>query len=210
MKITQKIESNFYGEREIFLNEKGDQFSRISCGIGWPTGHRAGFAVALGESLFKDRAMKKSHYYVLGEHENFNPTDLLKKCLIWQREIYVGKFYADTKNEPMLEFLRKLNIGLYLTDPPHNDDPNSLSAYISNIRECTTRLHLGGSGLQKRLWEIPADKIKRATSAGEFPLLMALGGCLSALITWEHDPQEQHRANVLNEELEDLEDYIDY
>jgi len=210
MKITREIKANFYGEQEVFLNEKGDEYSRISCGIGWPTGHRAGFSVVVGESLFKDRVVKKPHYYVLAEHESFNPTDLLQKCLIWQREFHVGQYYADTTNAPMMEFLRKLDIGLYLTDPPFVNDTNSLSAYISSIRECTTCLHLDGSGLQKLLWKIPADKIKRATNVGEFPLLMALGGCLSALITWAHDPKEQHRANVLNAELEDLEDYSDY
>lgn len=207
--IKRITESNFYGKEEFFLNEEtGDAYSRIVGGLGWPWGDRPGFAIVLAESRFKDRKLKKPHYYVLAEHETFNPTDLLMKCVIFQREYSVSQFYGDTGNEPMMEFLRKLNIGLYLTAPPFIDDPNALNAYVGHIRECTIpgkkRLHFGSGSLGARLLEIPGEKIRRATKAQDFPMLAALGGALSALIVWVHDPDEQRRVDVLNEEIAEL------
>jgi hypothetical protein len=203
--INRKVEQNFYGEKIFFVNEKnGQEYSRIVSGLGFPVGDRAGFAVIIGEEWVK-KHRHKPKFWVLAEHEDFNVSNLLRACVALGRKFFVSQYYADTGNRPMMEFVYKLKISLSLTNPPHINDPNALNSYIAQIRECTAhgkkRLHLGNSSLGARLLEIPGEKIRRATKVQDFPILAALGGALSALITWQYDPDEQRLCDALNEEL---------
>jgi hypothetical protein len=204
--IKRKID--FAGETKYFLNEEtGHQYSRIVGGVAWPFGDRAGFLVAIAETL-PPKPNHKPHFYVLGAHEDFNVSNLLNACIAFKSKFFIRQFYGDTNNEPFMDNYFKLKISFPLTSAPFIDDPNALNSYIAQIRECTAtgkkRLHFSGSSLGTRLLEIPADKIRRATKAQDFPIVAALGGALSALITLKHDPDEQYKVDLLNEELSEL------
>jgi hypothetical protein len=203
--IKQKIETNFYGEQAYLEDDQtGNEYQRIVGGLGFSCGDKPGFAVIVGEERVK-KYHRKPNFWVLTEHEDFNVSNLLLACTALGRKFHVSQWYGDTGNRPMMEFVYKLKIPLSLTSAPFIDDPNALNSYIAQIRGCTTpgkkRLHLGNSSLGTRLLEIPAEKIRRATKAQDFPMLVALGGTLTALITWQYDPDEQRRCDKLNEEL---------
>jgi hypothetical protein len=204
--IKKKVESNFYGEQEFLINDKtGDEYQRTVGGLGWPWGDKAGFAVIIAEE--RENNSRKPNFFVLAEHEDFNVSNLLRACVAFRGKYFASQFYGDTTNEPMMQNYYRFKTSFPLTSPPFLDDVNSLNSYIATIRELTLpgrkRLHFSGSNLGTRLLEIPAEKIRRATRAQDFPILAALGGALSAMITWKFDPKEQYTIDVLNDSLID-------
>jgi hypothetical protein len=203
--IKQKIENNFYGEQAYLEDDQaGRKYQRIVGGMGWPASDRAGCLIVIAEERVKKHG-RKPNFWVLKEFESYNISDLLNSCIVFGRRYFVSQWYADTGNAPMMAFVYRLKITLSFTNPPHLDDPNALNSYIAHIRELTLpgrkRLHFVGSSLGTRLLEIPGDKVQRATRPQDFPLLMSLGSCLSALIAWEHNPREQAEVDALNAEL---------
>jgi hypothetical protein len=211
MKIKRIEESNFYGESSCFLNdETGDKYGRIVGGLGFPVGDRPGYLVVIAEQRTKEHG-KKPKFWVLDTYETFNMADLLNSAIVFGRKYFLHQTFSDMANAPLMSYVYKLRVPLALTNPPFIDETDALNGYITTIRGLTTpgrkRLFFSGSDLGTRLLEIPAEKIRRAKKVQDFPLLMALGGALSALITYAHSPDEQRSVDRLNEELAEFCDY---
>lgn len=207
--IEKKVISGFYGPTEVYVNQKtGQKYQRIAGGLGFPVGDRAGYVVVVAEDRPETQG-EKSQFWIMAEHESFSPNELFKACVALGRRFHVMTWYGDTDNLPMMRFLTRLKFSIAIVSPPYLDDPNALNSYIATFRDLASvgnkRLHFLKSDLGSRLLTIPGDKIRRATKAQDFPIVMALGGCLNAMLTWPYNPQERAYADRLNESL--AEDY---
>ena len=194
--IRKVIESRLPGStEEYFLDEKtGKRYSRIFGGIAWPGG-KPGCGIVVAEDKEKSETLNKRHYRVLAEYSHPNPTDLIKRCFEFSKNLCAWPFFGDTNNRPMVEILNRVGVGLYVDGAPFFDDANVLTAYLLLIRQLTDAskklLHFGEkSQLPALLAGInPQDITKTAQIAYQkFPEICALGFCIAALETRMIDP----------------------
>jgi|GEM_PF-4247615 len=211
MILKEKSESpRLFGRDEVYYEgEVGNQYRRIAGAFSWPSGSKAGCLVILGESRRMDPVLNKTHYEVLATRQTPYAEDLLRQCAELMGPFFVQCYYYDSSNTAMVDDYLCECACKYATFPtvqaPHCDDPQAMRFYASLILNLTNprakRLFFGDDDtLPAHLRQIDATKIRGATIE-EYPLLSALGFCLSGLETYKHDPEEQARLDAANAEL---------
>jgi hypothetical protein len=175
----------------------GRGYEMVSAGLGWPTSKREGCIVVIGEA--------KNGFYIMDEYETFDVRRLVTKCTILRKQYSIDQIYLDTENRPLVDYIYQIAPGLPTMGPPYLGDADELNGYLTIIRELTApdrkRLFFGGSGLGARLLEIPADKLQHQSSSGDFPLVFAVGSCLTGMRYNKVDPDELDRIEGITDSL---------
>ena len=213
MSLIEKKSAPFPFNETYYVNkENNEEYRRIVGGIAWPAGGKPGYAVLLGEDREKDETLKKFHIRLVKEYETQNPTDLLKRCNEFRRIMGVEVWYGDTNKASMMEFLRQLNIPLFIRDAPFYDDENAFDFYIDLIRESTPTspgkkfLHFGKSSkLPGYLMEAPEKRVP-LQKAQEYPAILALGYALAAIVHYVPDWEQEQEAREADALLDDFQD----
>ena len=202
MFVKKEEDSRLFGHPETFFEDKetGDQFCRVAGGLAWPSGANPGGVVVVAETRRVDPVLRKRPYNVLVTYETLDVGRLLNVCKDLRARYFLKPFYTDMSNKPMIDHLYRLNVtGLHVMDAPFSDDPDGFRYYIALIQELTNPnrriLYLGhDKTLPAHLRQIDATKIRGATIE-EYPLLSALGFCLSGLESYAYDPRVRFEQN---------------
>ena len=158
--------------------ETGREYRRFFGGMAWPD-IQTGFIVIVGEELDADKFMDEHKCWILAEYESPNPSDLIRRCREYKGRFEVDRIFGDTKNRPMMEYIRNGKVDFYLSDAPFMDDESkAVQYYLTLIREMTSAtkkvLSFGGN-----------SKIPGILAGGDQhpapPAVLALGYALAAL-----------------------------
>ena len=175
--------------------ETGCEYRRIFGGMAWPN-VQPGFIVIVGEELDADKSMDEHKCWILAEYESLNPSDLIRRCKEYGGIFKVERIYGDTKNHPMMEFIRNGKVDFYLADAPFMDDETkAVQYYLSLIREmASANKKVLSFGENSKLSGILAGVDQHSVP----PAVLALGYVLAALKTYgprnpnEHLIQPEH------------------
>jgi hypothetical protein len=185
-------------KNDHFVDDRtGREYARISGGFAWPVPRKPGQIVIVGESVSVKHG-KKPKYFILAEQKGFNVTRLIRAAISLGRKFFVDQWYGDIGNMPMLRMMERGRVILPMTSPVIPvDEPESLSAYVAQIRELADagnkRLFFGGSRLGAALQDIGIVDVRNTTRLIDLPEIAALGGLLTSLESAPHDPYEMER-----------------
>ena len=85
--------------------ETGLEFRRILGGMAWPDNTQPGFVVVAGESFERDKRLGGHKIRIIAEHEELNPSALIRRCSEYEALLKVGSTHGDTTNRPMMDFI---------------------------------------------------------------------------------------------------------
>ena len=189
--IEERKKPSFFGGPPALCyrdTETGCEYRRIFGGMAWPN-VQPGFIVIVGEELDADKSMDEHKCWILAEYESLNPSDLIRRCKEYEGIFKVERIYGDTKNRPMMEFIRNGMVDFYLADAPFMDDPTAVQYYLSLIREMT-------SATQKVLLFGENSKLPGILAGVDQhsvpPAVLALGYVLAALKTYGPGNPNEH------------------
>jgi hypothetical protein len=178
-------------QRELFSKggKRQPEYGEVAGGIGWPTGAKPGEVVVVAE--------KGRNFYVIGHASAFEPPELLGKCVALSKKFGFRYFYCDINNRPMMDHVYRIKNRPNFTSSKLLDDPNELVGYVGIIRELTSSgskrlfFHGDAGAVANRLYEVPLEKLHGQTQAFDYPLLQALGGCLSSMTKYKMTPEQE-------------------
>lgn len=180
------------------------EYGEVVGGIGWPTGGKAGEVVVVAE--------KVRNFYVIGHASAFEPSELLAKCMALSKKFGFRYFYCDTTNQPAMTHAYKLKKRPNFTNSELNSDPNELAGYLGIIRDLTRpgnkKLFFSGSAgaVANRLFEVPIEELHGQKQAADYPLLKALGSCLSSMRKYRHTPEQERE---MDRQVELIDTFLD-
>lgn len=164
-------------------------YSSIQGGLAWPIPGKAGFLVAVGETIQRNPSTKLTDYWIVDEAEHQSHVDLIDGAHAMMRGSCVERWYGDVTDSGMVNLMHSICVGLdnslisgrslYPIPAPNAGNSGSSHFYMgiieSNIVSEKKRLHFG-----KSMLPIYLNSLNIKSDIGDYPALMALGYVMSA------------------------------
>ncbi len=205
--MKKKNSGNVYsGDPEQYLQDEhtGEEYCRISGGIGWPSAAQPGALVIIGETREMDPILGRSHLHLLITYQTHNFEKLISKAGIFRRTYFIDRYFLDLSNEPMREAMYRAGPSFNSTQAPYGGEAGNLRFYIVLAQQLTSAdgkilFFMEDQAVKNSLKELDETRIR--SPAEDSPLLAAMGYVLAGMESFKHDPEEKHRMIQANKFL---------
>jgi len=196
--MKEVISSYDQQERHFEDEETRAEYRRIVGGLSWPA-VKPGFIVVVAEDLNKDPKLGVNHLRVLGEGEDSNLKELLRKCQDFGGRYRVQDFLGDAEDKGWMELLKQFNRNsksgtIHLRNAPLVEDPKCFNYFVMSIKNrlfsdrAFHTLHFDEtSTLPSYLKELRPEEVLTATNS-DHPAISALGFAVAYLNKFEYRP----------------------
>lgn len=187
------IETPLGVKRSYYYDRTNNRdYRRICGGVAWPHGDQPGFLCVISEDDNTDPRLRLRHYWILTEFENKDVDRLVKRMYDLQNRYLISQWYGDTDNVLMMHFVDRFNRrlsrkkkGIYISEAAFVGETHNLRLYAHQVQSLTKperkSLYFGKqSQIPGHLSSLSPDDVQKK-KAEDFPVIAALGYCLSGL-----------------------------